>query len=181
MIIQKDNKALRKSAEEIADIKSTDIKTLIKKMAEAMFAEPDGIGIAAPQIGVSLRIFLVAGNVLRMDAKSQAGKTQPSSKSDFPGKSDFFPGGARDFLVFINPIIKKYSVKKANDIEGCLSVRGLYGEVIRPEKLTVEYFDENGKKQKRGASGLLARVIQHEVDHLNGILFIDKAKNLRKL
>ena len=60
-------------------------------------------------------------------------------------------------------------------------MRGVYGEVKRCEKVTVEYFDESGKKHARGASGLLARVIQHELDHLNGVLFIDKAKNIKKL
>ncbi|KKT42315.1 MAG: hypothetical protein UW30_C0001G0040 [Candidatus Giovannonibacteria bacterium GW2011_GWA2_44_13b] len=176
MILQKENKVLRAIAKPVADFHSPGLKTLISKMAEAMFKEPDGIGIAAPQIGESLRVFLVSGEVMRLDEKSR-----PSSKSGFesPKKSDFIP--CRDFLVFVNPQIKKFSVKKNKDVEGCLSVRGFYGEVTRPEKLNVEYFDEAGKKYSRGVSGLFARVIQHEVDHLNGALFVDKAKNVRKL
>jgi len=66
-------------------------------------------------------------------------------------------------------------------IEGCLSVRGYYGEVARPEKVTIEYYDETGAKKKRGASGLFARVLQHEMDHLNGMLFIDRASHVEKI
>ena len=84
-------------------------------------------------------------------------------------------------MIFINPCLKKLSQKKDKDIEGCLSVRGIYGEVARSEKVNIEYFDEAGKKHTRGATGLLARVIQHEMDHLNGGLFIDKAKNIKSL
>src|SRR3990167_10142839 len=176
MILQKENKILRAIAKPVADLRASGLKELIFKMAEVMFKEPDGIGIEAPQIGESLRIFLVSGEVMRLDKK-----IRPSSKSDSgsPKKSDFIPG--LDFLVFINPQIKKFSVKKNKDVEGCLSVRGFYGEVTRPEKLNVEYFDETGKKHSRGFSGLFARVIQHELDHLNGMLFIDKAKNVKKL
>src|SRR3989338_8088790 len=151
MILQRENKILREKAKRIGDLKSPEIKVLIKNMAEAMFAEPDGIGIAAPQIGLSLQIFLIAKNM---------GAAEEREK--------------KDYLVFINPILKKMSRKKIGDVEGCLSVRGLYGEVLRAEKITVEYFDESGKKRRRGASGLFARVIQHELDHLAGILFIDK-------
>lgn len=166
MIIQKDNKILRRIAEKIADITSANTKTLISKMAETMFNEPDGIGIAAPQIGESLRVFLVAKDLLSMNIDVRDAK---------PKKRNI------DYITFINPDLKKISQKKDKDIEGCLSVRGIYGEVARSEKLTIEYFDETGKKHQRGASGLLARVIQHEVDHLNGVLFIDRAKNIRKL
>lgn len=165
MILEKENKILRKKSQEINNLDSKELKTLIKKMADAMFGEPDGIGIAAPQIGENKKIFLVAEDVLNPEVFSEENKEKRSKK----------------YLVFINPKIKKTSSKKAKDIEGCLSVRGLYGEVLRPEKITVEYTNEYGIKQIRGASGLFARVIQHEMDHLGGILFIDKAKNLKKM
>ncbi|MDP3784667.1 MAG: peptide deformylase [bacterium] len=155
MILQKENKILREKAKKVDDPKSSEIKVLIKKMAEAMFAEPDGIGIAAPQLGAGLRIFLVAKDILQ-ERK------------------------AVGYLVFINPVMKNASSKKNKDTEGCLSVRSYYGDVLRPEKITVEYFDESGKKHHRGASGLFARVIQHELDHLEGILFTDKAKNIKR-
>lgn len=163
---QEENKVLRETAENVADAKSAEIKALIGKMAEAMFKEPDGIGIAAPQIGESLRIFLVAGEVVSSTSEElrQKGKVED-----------------RNYLVFINPVFKKVSAKKSKDVEGCLSVRGIYGEVTRPAKLTIEYFDEYGKKHSRGASGLFARVLQHEMDHLEGTLFIDKAKNIHKV
>ncbi len=176
MILQKENKILREKAERIEDLKSSGIKALIKKMAEAMFAEPDGIGIAASQIGKSLRIFLVAKDAAVKDAEELHQKINKELKER--KKEPARPAGG--YLVFINPIIKNTSSKKDKDTEGCLSVRGYYGDVARPEKITVEYFDENGKKHTRGASGLFARVIQHELDHLEGILFIDKAKNIKK-
>lgn len=162
MILQKENKILRRTAEIVADITSAGTKTLIERMAEAMFAEPDGVGIAAPQIGASCQIFLVAKDLSSLNSETKKARKKEHS-------------------VFINPIIKNLSQKKAKDIEGCLSVRGIYGEVTRPEKLTVEYYDEQGKKHIRGASGLLARIIQHEIDHLNGTLFIDKAKHIQQI
>lgn len=164
MILQKNNLVLRTAAKAVEKIKSDETKLLIKNMAAALLKEPDGIGIAAPQIGISLKIFLVTADVLAPETlKERAGGTEPG------------------ILVFINPTIKKRSTKKNVDIEGCLSVRGDYGEVTRPEKITIEYFDENGKKISRGASGLLARVIQHEMDHLDGVLFVDKAKNIKHI
>lgn len=83
-------------------------------------------------------------------------------------------------LIFINPKIIKISKKKRIVSEGCLSVDGIYGAIKRAEKLTVEALNEKGVKFKRGASGLLAQIIQHEIDHLNGVLFIDNAINLVK-
>lgn len=166
MIVQKDNKVLRMRAKEVGEVKSPAIKAIVSKMADAMFAEPDGIGIAAPQIGESLRIFLVSGEVLATTSEELRKKEKRENKG---------------YLTFINPAFKKVSAKKDKDVEGCLSVRGIYGEVTRPEKLSIEYFDEHGKKHSRGASGLFARVIQHEMDHLDGTLFIDKAKNIHKI
>ena len=166
MIIQKDNKILRQKATSVNNPKSSEIKELIKNLAESMFKEPDGIGIAAPQIGVSLRVFLVAEEVLRMD-KGLNDETKKEKN--------------KKYIVFINPVFKKKSTKKSKDVEGCLSVRGFYGEVLRSEKLVVEYIDELGKKHERGVAGLFARVLQHEMDHLDGTLFVDKAKNIKKL
>ncbi|MGC8880742.1 MAG: peptide deformylase [Minisyncoccia bacterium] len=85
-----------------------------------------------------------------------------------------------NFKVFINPEIIKFSQQEEIFPEGCLSLPGYYGEVIRPKTIVLEAQNENGKKIKIKAFGLLARVIQHEIDHLNGVLFIDKAKNIKK-
>ncbi|MBI2100013.1 MAG: peptide deformylase [Candidatus Vogelbacteria bacterium] len=92
----------------------------------------------------------------------------------------FIVGGEPE-LVFINPEITKLSKKKHLVEEGCLSVRWLYGEVKRAEKVRVTAYDAAGKKFVRHASGLMAQIFQHEIDHLDGILFIDKAKNLHEI
>ena len=84
------------------------------------------------------------------------------------------------FYVFINPEIIKTSKEAVAMEEGCLSLPNIYGEVIRPEKIILKAINADGKKIKLKAFGLLARVIQHEIDHLDGILFIDKAKNITK-
>jgi len=165
-IIQKDNKILRVRAKQVTDATSKEIKKIINFMADAMFREPDGVGIAASQIGDPMQIFLVAKDILT-----------PEKFND----PDFVKKRSKEYLVFINPVLTKRSAKKIKDIEGCLSVRGTYGEVTRAEKIIIEYLDESGKKKTRGASGLLSRVIQHEIDHLGGILFIDKAKNIKNL
>ena len=87
--------------------------------------------------------------------------------------------GSKD-LIFINPKITKLSQKKGWVPEGCLSVRWLYGKTLRSQKASIEAYDEHGKKFIRGASGLLAQIFQHETDHLDGILFIDHAKDIKE-
>jgi peptide deformylase len=84
-------------------------------------------------------------------------------------------------LILFNPVIVKKSIFKEWDEEGCLSVPNVFGDVKRNKKIVVEYFDASEKKQILEAQGLLARIVQHELDHLDGIIFIDKAKRLRKL
>lgn len=170
MILQKENKILRENAKLVFDPKNEEIKKLLEELSLAMFAEPDGIGIAAPQIGAPLRVFLVAKEAAVKDPEKLYERADGKTKKR-----------NTEYLTFINPTIKNVSSKKIIDVEGCLSVRGFYGEVPRAEKLTIEYLDENSKKHTRGVSGLFARVVQHEMDHLNGILFIDKAKHIRKL
>ena len=81
-------------------------------------------------------------------------------------------------MVFINPVITKLSRKKIWTPEGCLSVRWLYGEVARADKATIRAYDEHGKVFTRGGSGLIAQIFQHETDHFDGTLFIDKARNV---
>ena len=85
------------------------------------------------------------------------------------------------FDVFINPKVTKISKKKQTVKEGCLSVTGVFGVMTRAEKVTVEACNEKGEKFTRGASGLLAQIFQHEMDHLNGVLFTDTATDLEKL
>lgn len=154
LIVQKDNKVLRQKAKHVPlkDIKSKRIVELIKSMKKSLEAEDDGVGLAAPQIGENLKIFII-------------------SKKIFPEK---YPDG----LVFINPEIVKLSKEKEWTEEGCLSVRPWFGRVKRSIKATIRAFDEEGQEILMGATGLLAQIFQHEIDHLNGILFTDKAKDL---
>ena len=157
-IVQKEDPILRDVSKPVpvSDITSEKIKNVVKDMKTAMLSQKDGVAIAAPQIGVPLQIFLVNGSLL-----SLADKT--------------YKGGDND-LVFINPKMLKTSKEKKDVEEGCLSVRWKYGIVRRSVRATIKYFDENGKEHTRGASGLLAQIFQHEIEHLNGGLFIDTAK-----
>jgi len=159
-IVQKNNPVLRQKADEVPqkEITGRKIQSILRQMRQALDGEEDGVAIAAPQVGVPLRIFIVSRKVL--------------GTKDKPAEKD---------LVFINPTVVKLSKKKHWVEEGCLSVRWLYGLVNRFDKETVRAFDAEGKNFTRGASGLLAQIFQHETDHLDGILFIDKAKNLRDL
>ncbi|MDO8669583.1 MAG: peptide deformylase [Candidatus Buchananbacteria bacterium] len=144
-IITHPNPILRKRSQNVADVLSDKIQKLIPEMMETMKAK-EGVGLAAPQIGQNIRLFVVG----------------------YKDKN----------LVIINPKIIKKSLLKEWDEEGCLSIPNKYGQVKRHKSLTVKYLNEGGQEQTLKASGLLARVIQHETDHLDGILFIDKAKNL---
>lgn len=163
-ILQKEEKVLRQIAKEIPakDFKTLKLKKIIKEMSDALASQDDGVAIAAPQIGYSLRIFLVAGRVF--DKNFLKGREIIEKTED---------------KVYINPKIIKLSKDKEWMQEGCLSVRPVYGKTNRSKKATIEAYNENGDKFTQGASNLLAQIFQHETDHLNGILFIDHAKDLR--
>jgi peptide deformylase len=160
-IVQDGTPVLRKKAHAVSksDIGTRPFMKIISDMQKALDGEQDGVAIAAPQIGVPLRIFVVSGKIFKK-------KNDPTVLED---------------RVFINPEISKLSRKKEWLEEGCLSVRWKYGEVSRAVKATVTALDATGKKVTIGASGLLAQIFQHEVDHLNGTLFIDTARNIRDL
>jgi peptide deformylase len=171
-IIQKENPVLRKIAKEVpvADIRKPKIQKLLKAMSTALHSQNDGVAIAAPQIAQSLRVFIVAGKIFDKDFfKGEKVDENDPSKKHHPD------------LVFINPVLKKISKEKKLLEEGCLSVRPIWGKVNRSTKAIVEAYDEHGKKFIRGGSGLLAHIFQHEIDHLEGILFIDKAENIREI
>ncbi len=156
-ILQREHPILRGVAKEVpvSEIGTPEIDGIIADMVATMATQKDGVAIAAPQIGVPLRIFVVSGDLLKQADKSYNG-----------------PGGP---LVFINPEILKLSREKDEMEEGCLSVRWLYGKVRRSVKASIRAYDEKGARFERGASGLLAQIFQHETDHLEGTLFIDKA------
>lgn len=146
---------LRQKAKELTDqeINNEKLKNLIKDLAETMDAD-NGVGIAAPQIGESIRLCLIT--------------------------KKFNPLGKKD-LVLINPKWTKTTMKTAWDEEGCLSVPDTYGKVKRYVKIKVEAKDENGNPIAFPAEKFFARIIQHEIDHLDGILFTDKAKNVYQI
>lgn len=177
-IVQKENPVLREKAEPVnpKDFGSPMLKKILKNMSEAMEKEDDGVAIAAPQIGVPLRIFVVSHRAFEFIDSEEKNRDK---------EEDIHPQGhpkvKHEDMVFINPKITKLSRKKRWMPEGCLSVRWLYGEVTRAEKATVQAYDENGKLFTRGGSGLLAQIFQHETDHLNGVLFIDTARNLEEV
>lgn len=157
-IVQEGDPVLRKRAEDIAieDITSRRVQALIKEMIETLEKERLGAALAAPQIGESVRLFIVSPDVLE---KSTNGKN-------------------KEALVCINPEIVSRSKAREELHEGCLSLRGWWGYVLRSDKVTMRAYDEKGKEFERGASGLLAQIFQHEIDHLNGILYIDNAHDM---
>ncbi len=171
-IIQKENPLLREKAKEvnIEDIKSRKIETIIRRMEKALDKEDDGIAIAAPQIGESLRIFVVSKKVFEiMDEEKDPTIKMSGEKEEYKN------------LIFINPEIIKTSKEQMLVEEGCLSVRWLYGQVKRAKKVLVRAYNEEGRAFTFGASGLMAQVFQHEIDHLEGVLFIDKARGLKEI
>lgn len=176
MIVQRDASVLRLTAREVPleDIASARIKTLLKNMKAALHGEDDGVAIAAPQIGESLRIFVVNGETVEMINRKKRGENDVEEDIPKPVKKS-------EDMVFINPELTKLSKTRKKMEEGCLSVRWLYGQVQRSEKATIRAYNEHGKKIEMGASGLLAQIFQHEVDHLNGILFIDNATDLEDM
>ena len=159
---KKENKILRKISDEVKkeEMNSEKVQDIISDMEYFLEVQPDGVGLAAPQIGENKRIFIVAPHVF----------TTVNRK--VPAMED---------LVFINPEIIKQSKKKSLLDEGCFSVRWWYGQINRSKNITIKAFNKNGHQKIWSAGGLLAQLFQHEIDHLNGILFCDNAINLSKL
>lgn len=174
-IVQQDAPVLRAQAEFVnpKDFDSPRLKKILNDMKVALEKEEDGVAIAAPQIGVPLRIFVVSHRVFEMDTHSPGTALPPEPKKEEEVRADD--------MIFINPEIIKVSRKKAWMPEGCLSVRWYYGEVARADKATVRAYNEHGKLFTRGGSGLLSQIFQHEIDHLNGVLFIDSARHVEKI
>ena len=145
---------LKKVAQEI-DPEKIDIKELSQDMFETMY-QAEGVGLAGPQIGKSLRIFVVDGSPIEEE-------------------------GMEDFKkVFINPEIIEEEGNPWVYEEGCLSIPKITEDVSRKEKLRIRYFDENWVEQEEEFDGMKARIIQHEYDHIEGILFVDHLSALKK-
>ena len=150
-ILIEPNKFLRQISKPVERV-TKDEQNLMDDMLDTMYAA-NGIGLAAIQIGVPKRIIV-------MDLSKDPEKKEPK--------------------YFVNPVIKSRNLEKSIYEEGCLSVPNQFAEIERPSKCDVEYLDYNGKKKLIQAEGLLATCIQHEMDHLEGILFIDYLSKLKK-
>lgn len=142
------DRVLRQPAKRITKI-DDEIRQLARQMLQTMYSE-DGIGLAAPQVGVHKQLIVV-------DCEPDQPEAPP--------------------LILINPVILKSSQKLCVTQEGCLSIPEVFLDVVRPESIEVSFKDEQGRPQKLKAEGLLARVIQHEIDHLNGVVFVDRVEN----
>jgi len=175
-IVKEPKAVLHKIAKEVPmnTIASARIQQIIRDMSDTLRASEDGIGIAAPQIGLSLRMFVASEEALAFDSGQSRTLTNSDQDKKNRQKKEW-----RHF-VFINPKLLKTSKKKQEDSEGCLSVPGVYGAVPRAEKVKVTAYDEYGKKFERGAAGLFARLLQHELDHLDGHLFLEKARETHR-
>lgn len=177
-IVKEPHAVLRQQARDIlvSDIESKKMQDLIAAMKETLKTTPDGVGLAAPQVGESLRLFIVSEEAEEIDRTGAARRNRIDTSSDHNEK----PYQVREwrYYVFINPRAISRSRKKLDGPEGCLSVPGVFGSIKRHEKIKVQAYDEHGKKFIRGESRFFARVMQHELDHLDGTLFIDHATHL---
>ena len=150
-ILTEPNRILRQKSSPVESV-DQNIKNLMDDMLETMYAAP-GIGLAAIQVGIPKRVIV-------LDIEHKEGKKKP--------------------IFLINPEIIQKSSDKTTYEEGCLSVPGQFAEINRPAKCHLKYLDYNGQPQEIKTEGMLATCIQHEIDHLEGILFIDYLSNLKK-
>ena len=150
-ILTEPNKILREKSLVVENV-DKDLQKLMDDMLETMYAAP-GIGLAAIQVGVPKRVI-----VLDIDSKE----------------------GSKNPMFFVNPEIIKKSDNNSTYEEGCLSVPGQFAEIDRPDKCYIKYLDYHGQPKEIKAEGMLATCIQHEMDHLEGILFIDYLSKLKK-
>lgn len=166
-IVQVGDAVLRHVANPVPkkEFESPMLKRIVARLRKAMEEYGEyGVAIAAPQIGVPLRIFVVSARAFRyMDKDEGQEDTDKKKYAD---------------MVFINPELSRLSRSTHQEHEGCMSVHGTFGWVKRHDRASVKAYDEQGNVFTYHGSGLIAHIFQHEVDHLNGILFIDKATRL---
>ncbi|MGA7936574.1 MAG: peptide deformylase [Kovacikia sp.] len=142
------DRVLRQPAKRVAKV-DMEIKQLVREMLQTMYSA-DGIGLAAPQVAINKQVIVV-------DIQPDEAATPP--------------------LILINPVVTKTSSDLTVTQEGCLSIPNVYLDVRRPTAIEVSYKDENGRPQRLSVTELLACCIQHEIDHLNGVLFVDRVEN----
>ena len=143
--------ALKTRARRINEQDSAQVRELVPRLLDTMYRAP-GIGLAAPQVGVGLRLAVV----------------------------DLMSDEKRSPIVLVNPEVIAASDELATREEGCLSLPGQYADITRPARVKVRYLDQTGAKQEIEADGLLAACLQHEIDHLDGVLFVDHLSNLKR-
>lgn len=154
-IITLPHQTLRRKARKVTDF-GPDLQILIDEMVETMHQAP-GVGLAAPQVNVPLRVIVV----------------------EYPEKDDEEDALAKLFMV-VNPEITRFSNEVEFGTEGCLSIPGILGDVERAHSVSVKGFNRRGQAVKIKANGWLARIFQHEIDHLDGVLFVDRAERVWK-
>jgi len=154
-IVAEGHPVLRRVAKKVeaSEIDDPLFQQLIDDMFETMYVAP-GVGLAAPQINISKRLFVID-----------------------TGEDEDHPEGTKHAVI--NPKIES-AKEELELVEGCLSVPGFVGDIMRYERVAVTGLDRNGKKLRLEGGDLFAQALQHEIDHLNGVLYIDKAKNIRK-
>ncbi|MBI2462640.1 MAG: peptide deformylase [Candidatus Spechtbacteria bacterium] len=157
-VIQEPHPTLRQKAQLVSNFNDPKLKVLLKDMEDTLIQQ-EGLGLAAPQINESLTIFVIPKEVA------------PMVRSLCIPSSLFKPFRA---TIFFNPKLSDYSSKKEIEEEGCLSVRGIFHPLPRSGRVTIEAQNEKGQRFRVTVEGLLARIFQHETDHLNGTLFIDR-------
>ena len=150
-ILKEPDPILRKKSDEVSKV-DNDIRALMDNMLETMYQAP-GIGLAAPQVGILKKVIVI-----------------DLAKEDEPKKP----------LFIVNPKIIWKSDELSSREEGCLSIPGYFAEVVRPTKCKLQYLDYDGKQKEIEAEDLLSTCIQHEVDHCDGVLFIDYLSKLKK-
>ena len=158
---------LRRKAKPVTKF-DKDLKTLIDDMIETMREAP-GVGLAAPQVNISEQLIVV-----------EYAENEDEDEDDETAESESKPPKPKKLYVMINPEIVKASEEKVMGVEGCLSIPGLQGEVERHEAIQVKGLNRFGKPQKLKVDGWMARIFQHEIDHLNGVLFTDRAARVWK-
>ncbi len=144
---------LRREADPVEEI-TDDVRSLVRDMFDTMY-HADGVGLAAPQVGISQRITVL----------------------DVPHDED---EDERHVLALINPRVVEASKETEKGVEGCLSIPGIEESVVRPSQVVIEALSPDGETVKIDASGLLARALQHELDHLDGVLFLDRLTTLKR-
>lgn len=177
-IVQDGTKVLRDIAKPVPEelFGSAKLTRIINDMTETLDQEPEGVALAAPQIDVPYRLFIVRKDrTLPPPPPVEQGSTlDPNSQ----GRTLNTPLHPAEVEVYINPEIMKTSRRRARADEGCLSVRGVYGTTKRHERVSVRARHPDGTSFTRGGGGIMAQIFEHEIDHLNGILFIDHAEHL---